>query len=61
MTACQHAKTGRVTSLPDLGLTNAQHAATRVCDLPGCIAEALAWVQRVSGRTARHIPDGGVR
>ena len=56
MTACTHTRTGTVTSRP-LGGIEDSHAATRVCNRPECIAEAVAWVERVSGRKAYHVAD----
>jgi hypothetical protein len=33
------------------------HAATNVCDRPECIAEATAWVERVTRRPAIYRRD----
>lgn len=56
MTACFHERTGRVTTHPG-GYTNGAHAATGVCNLPECIAEALAWAERMTGLPAFHVRD----
>ena len=57
---CSHPRRGRVTSHPVPGsYVEGPHAATNVCDLPECIAEAVAWVTRMThGLEAHHIPDG---
>lgn len=55
-TPCTHPRTGIVTSHPN-GYVEGRHAATNVCDLPECIAEAIAWVQRMSGKPAHHLLD----
>ena len=55
---CPHPRTGRVTTHP-MGYTNGPHAATNVCDLPECIAEAVEWVQRMTGKPAKHVRDEG--
>lgn len=56
MTPCTHPRRGIVTSHP-AGYTNGSHAATNVCDRPDCIAEAIAWVERVTGKPAFHVVD----
>lgn len=50
---CQHARRGIVTA----GGSGGGHAATNVCDRPGCIADAIAWAEDITGQRARHIPD----
>lgn len=63
MTApCTHPKTGVVTShKPNPSLFEAavlgSHAETPVCDLPECIAEATAWVERMTRKPAHHVLD----
>ena len=56
MTACTHTKSGVVTSRP-LGGIEDSYAATRVCDLPECIAEATEFVERYSHKTAHYVAD----
>ena len=59
---CSRPRTGIVTSRP-LGGIEDSYAATPVCDLPECIAEATAWVERMThGKKAHHVPDdaGGI-
>jgi hypothetical protein len=58
MTApCNHPTAGTVTSHQH-GMSDEQHASTRVCDLPDCIAEAFAWVTRMShGKPVHHVRD----
>lgn len=59
-TACEHLpRTGTVTSQQH-AVSDEQYAATRVCDLPACIQEALDWVERMSHRPAFHLPDKAV-
>jgi len=42
-TQCTHPRTGVVTTHPEPGsYSTGSHAATNVCDLPECIAEAIA-------------------
>ena len=55
-TLCNHPRTGRVTTHP-AGYTDGSHAATNVCARPECIAEAIAWGERYSGKQAHHVPD----
>ena len=62
MTACVHPRTGVVTSHdPKPGLFKAAplgaHAVTPVCNLPECIAEATAWVERMTRKPAHHVLD----
>jgi hypothetical protein len=59
MTECTHARTGVVTSRHH-SLSDESHAETKVCSLPECIAEALTWVTRVSGKPAFHVLDKAV-
>ena len=54
--ACTHLRTGIVTSRLD-DSQNGSHAATSVCDQPECIAEATAWVERMTGKPAHHVLD----
>ena len=56
MTACTHIKSGIVTSRP-LGGIEDSYAATRVCDEPECIGEAIGWVERYSHHTAHYVAD----
>lgn len=53
MTPCHHAPTGVVTSRPGDG--SCSHAP--VCERPECIAEALAWAARWTGKPAHLVPD----
>lgn len=53
MTACRHARKGVVTSRPGDG--SCSHAP--VCARPECIAEALAWAARWTGKPATHVFD----
>jgi hypothetical protein len=53
---CDHPRTGIVTSHPN-GYVEGRHAATNVCDQPDCIAEAIAWVERMTRKPAHHILD----
>jgi hypothetical protein len=59
MNACTHARTGVVTSHPVTGSyqPGSSHAATNVCDRPECIAEAIAWVERMTRKPAHHVLD----
>lgn len=62
MSACTHPRTGVVTShKPRASMFEAvelgAHAQAPVCDLPECIAEALAWVERMTRKTAHHVRD----
>lgn len=56
MSACRHPRTGVVTTHPGSYETGS-HAATNVCDRPECIAEAVAWVERMTRRPAYHVRD----
>lgn len=57
MTACEHKpKSGMVTSRP-LGGIEHEYAAAPVCNRTECIAEATAWVERVSQRKAHYVAD----
>ncbi|HEY2086296.1 MAG TPA: hypothetical protein VGH54_09755 [Mycobacterium sp.] len=53
---CTHPRTGVVTSGPWTAASGS-HAATNVCDRPECIAEATAWVERVTRRPAIYRRD----
>lgn len=52
---CSHTPTGVITTQPTGVLEEGAQAP--VCDLPDCITEAEAWVQRVSRRPAFHVLD----
>ena len=57
---CNHPTAGTVTSQQH-GMSDEPHASTRVCDLPECIEEAMAWVTRMShGKPAYHLPDSEI-
>lgn len=51
---CKHARRGIVTSG---GGPGEAHAATNVCDRPGCIADAIAWAEAHTHLSAEHRPD----
>ncbi len=54
---CQHPRTGVVTSRP-LGGIEGEYAAAPVCSDAACVAEAVAWVVRVTnGRPAFYVAD----
>ena len=55
---CNHPTAGTVTSQQH-GMSDEPHASTRVCDLPECIAEAFAWVTRMTHgqKEAHHVRD----
>jgi len=55
---CDHLpRTATVTSQQH-GMSDEAHAATRVCDRPECVDEALTWVSRVMyGRPAFLVLD----
>lgn len=60
MAACTHPRTGTVTSHPARDRYDGRIATTPVCPLPECLAEAFAWVQRMSGRPAVYVLDSEV-
>ena len=55
---CNHKPhTGLVTSLSEW--SGGHHAQAPVCDLPECIDAATAWVERMTGKPAKHVRDEG--
>ena len=54
---CNHTRAGVVTSHSLPVPEGVSHATTPVCDRPECIAEALAWVARMTRQVAVHVPD----
>lgn len=56
---CGATSAGLVTSHPLVGIED-YYASAPVCALPACVAEARAWVSRVTfGKPAFHVLDGG--
>ena len=53
---CEHVRRGIVTS--GEYIAGEPHAATNVCSRAECIEDAKFWVRAISGKEARHIPDG---
>lgn len=54
---CPHPRTGIVTS-GSWTVASGSHAATDTCDQPGCIAAAVAWVNRFTqSDRAHYVPD----
>lgn len=54
---CTHPHTATVTSQQH-GMSDEECALTRVCELPECVAEARAWVTRMTlGKPAFLVPD----
>lgn len=54
MSECRHARTGVVKA----GSAATSYAVVNVCDRPECIAEAIAWADRVTfSRTAVYLAD----
>lgn len=54
---CTHTRTGLVTSLSEW--SGGQHAQAPVCNSQECIDAAIRWVERVSGKPAKHVRDEG--